>query len=112
MKLNVVSKTGKEATIAILNERDFFGEGCLSGQPHRLCSATDMTDCSVMMSVDDRRRLVRFPRELEVLNAASIEDETGDVVVRIARESDRADIADKNVPHGRPKYIGLVLEAY
>jgi len=43
-----VSKTGKEATIGILNEGDFFGEGCLTGQPVRLCSATAMIDCSVM----------------------------------------------------------------
>jgi CRP/FNR family transcriptional regulator, cyclic AMP receptor protein len=48
VKLNVVSTIGKEATIAILNEGDFFGEGCLTGQPLRLCSATAMTDCSVM----------------------------------------------------------------
>jgi CRP/FNR family cyclic AMP-dependent transcriptional regulator len=48
VKLAVVSKIGKEATIGILNEGDFFGEGCLTGQPLRLCSATAMTDCSVM----------------------------------------------------------------
>jgi CRP/FNR family transcriptional regulator, cyclic AMP receptor protein len=48
VKLAVVSKTGKEATIGILNEGDFFGEGCLTGQTLRLCSATAMTDCSVM----------------------------------------------------------------
>ena len=48
VKLTVLSKTGKEATIGILNEGDFFGEGCLTGQPFRLCSATAMTDCSVM----------------------------------------------------------------
>lgn len=48
VRLTVVSKTGKEATIGILNEGDFFGEGCLTGQPLRLCSATAMTDCSVM----------------------------------------------------------------
>jgi CRP/FNR family transcriptional regulator, cyclic AMP receptor protein len=48
IKLTVVSKSGKEATIGILNEGDFFGEGCLTGQPLRLCSATAMTDCSVM----------------------------------------------------------------
>ena len=47
IKLTVVSKSGKEATIGILNEGDFFGEGCLTGQPLRLCSATAMTDCSV-----------------------------------------------------------------
>src|SRR5579864_7573525 len=48
IRLTVVSKTGKEATIGILTDGDFFGEGCLTGQPLRLCSATAMTDCSVM----------------------------------------------------------------
>jgi CRP-like cAMP-binding protein len=48
VRLSVVSKIGKEATIGILNEGDFFGEGCLTGQPLRLCSATAMSDCSVM----------------------------------------------------------------
>jgi CRP/FNR family transcriptional regulator, cyclic AMP receptor protein len=48
VRLTVVSEIGKEATIGILNEGDFFGEGCLAGQPFRLCSATAMTDCSVM----------------------------------------------------------------
>ena len=48
VRLTVVSESGKEATIGILNEGDFFGEGCLTGQPRRLCSATAMTDCFVM----------------------------------------------------------------
>jgi Cyclic nucleotide-binding domain len=48
VKLTVVSEIGKEATIGILNGGDFFGEECLTGQPLRLCSATAMTDCSVM----------------------------------------------------------------
>jgi CRP/FNR family cyclic AMP-dependent transcriptional regulator len=48
VKLTVVSKIGKEATIGILDEGDFFGEGCLTGQILRLCSATAMTDCSLM----------------------------------------------------------------
>jgi CRP/FNR family transcriptional regulator, cyclic AMP receptor protein len=48
VRLTVVSKSGKEATIGVLNESDFFGEGCLTGQLLRLCSATAMTDCSVM----------------------------------------------------------------
>jgi CRP-like cAMP-binding protein len=48
VKLTVVSQTGKEATIGILNKGDFFGEGCLTGQLLRLCSATAMTDCSLM----------------------------------------------------------------
>ena len=48
VKLTVVSKIGKEATIGILNAGDFFGEGCVTGQLLRLCSATAMSDCSVM----------------------------------------------------------------
>src|ERR1017187_7380528 len=48
VRLTVVSKTGKEATIGILNGGSFFGEGCLTGQPLRLGSATAMTDCTVM----------------------------------------------------------------
>ena len=48
VKLTVVSEAGKEATIGILNEGAFFGESCLTGQPLRLCSATAMSDCTVM----------------------------------------------------------------
>jgi CRP-like cAMP-binding protein len=48
VKLTVVSKSGKEATIGILNDGDFFGEGCLAGQTLRFCSATAMSDCSVV----------------------------------------------------------------
>jgi len=48
VRLSVLSKSGKEAAIGILNEGDFFGEGCLTGQPLRMCSATAMTDCTVM----------------------------------------------------------------
>jgi len=48
VKLTVLSKTGKEATIGILSERSFFGEGSLAGQVLRMCSATAMTDCVVV----------------------------------------------------------------
>ncbi len=48
VKLTVVSKSGKEATICILKEGDFLGEGCLSGQRLRMCTAIAMTDCCVM----------------------------------------------------------------
>src|SRR5580704_5383770 len=60
VKLTVVSKPGKEATIGILNEGDFFGEGCLAGQLLRLCSATAMTDCSVMRI--DKKSMVEVLR--------------------------------------------------
>jgi CRP/FNR family transcriptional regulator, cyclic AMP receptor protein len=48
VKLTVVATSGKEATIGILNEGNFFGEGCLTGQPRRMCSAIAMTDCTAM----------------------------------------------------------------
>ena len=47
VKLTVISTAGKEATIGLLGIGDFFGEGCLTGQRVRLCSASAMTDCSV-----------------------------------------------------------------
>ncbi len=62
IKLTVVSKIGKEATIGILNKGDFFGEGCLTGQPLRLCSANAMTDCSVM-KIDKKSMIEVLHRE-------------------------------------------------
>ena len=62
VKLTVVSKIGKEATIGILNEGDFFGEGCLTGQRLRLCSATAITDCSVMR-IDKKSMMEVLHRE-------------------------------------------------
>jgi CRP/FNR family transcriptional regulator, cyclic AMP receptor protein len=62
VKLAVVSKIGKEATIGILNEGAFFGEGCLTGQPLRLCSAIAMTDCSVM-EIDKKSMVEVLHRE-------------------------------------------------
>jgi CRP/FNR family cyclic AMP-dependent transcriptional regulator len=47
-KLTVVSKTGKEATIGVLSEGSFFGEGSLAGQALRMGSAIAMTDCTVL----------------------------------------------------------------
>jgi CRP/FNR family cyclic AMP-dependent transcriptional regulator len=40
VKLSVLSKTGRDAVIAMLGPGDFFGEGCLAGQPVRMGSAT------------------------------------------------------------------------
>jgi len=47
IKLTVVSNAGKEAVIAVLGPGDFFGEGCLAGQPLRMSTATAMTDCLI-----------------------------------------------------------------
>jgi CRP/FNR family cyclic AMP-dependent transcriptional regulator len=48
VKLTVVSKQGKEAVVAILGSDDFFGEGCLAGQPLRMARAAAMSECSIM----------------------------------------------------------------
>jgi CRP-like cAMP-binding protein len=48
IKIVVASKQGKEAVIAILGPGDFFGEGCLIGQPLRLATARAMAESEVM----------------------------------------------------------------
>ncbi|MBZ5658569.1 MAG: Crp/Fnr family transcriptional regulator [Acidobacteriia bacterium] len=49
VKLTVLSKHGKEATIGLLGPGDFLGEGCLAlEQPIRLATATAITDCSML----------------------------------------------------------------
>src|SRR5208337_2726894 len=53
VKLTVVSKTGKEATIGILSAGSFFGEGALAGQVLRMGSAAALTDCE-LLRVDKR----------------------------------------------------------
>src|SRR3984893_13584206 len=49
VKLSVVSEVGKEAVVAILGPGDFFGEGCLAGQPIRMGTATAITPTTVMV---------------------------------------------------------------
>jgi CRP/FNR family transcriptional regulator, cyclic AMP receptor protein len=48
VRLTVVSKAGKEATIGIVSERNFFGEGALAGQLLRMGSAVALTDCDLL----------------------------------------------------------------
>jgi CRP-like cAMP-binding protein len=49
VKLSVLSKTGREAVVAMLGPGDFFGEGCLAGQSVRIGSATAITPTSVLV---------------------------------------------------------------
>ena len=62
VKLTVVSKTGREATIGMLGEGNFFGEGALAGQPLRMGSAAAMTDCE-LMRVDKKAMMQALHRE-------------------------------------------------
>jgi CRP/FNR family transcriptional regulator, cyclic AMP receptor protein len=51
VKLSVLSKTGREAVVAMLGPGEFFGEGCLAGQPLRMGTATALTP-SVILLID------------------------------------------------------------
>jgi CRP/FNR family transcriptional regulator, cyclic AMP receptor protein len=48
VQLKVTSRQGKDAVIGILGAGDFFGEGCLAGQPLRMATACTMSDCSIV----------------------------------------------------------------
>jgi CRP/FNR family transcriptional regulator, cyclic AMP receptor protein len=48
VKLTVVSKSGKEAVVAILPEASFFGEGCLAGQPLRMATACTIQPSTIL----------------------------------------------------------------
>ena len=62
VKLTVVSKTGREATIGLLTEGSFFGEGALAGQVLRMGSAAAMTDCE-LLRVDKKAMMDALHRE-------------------------------------------------
>jgi CRP-like cAMP-binding protein len=47
VKVTVLSNHGKEAVVAILGTGQFFGEGCLAGQTHRMASVTAITECTI-----------------------------------------------------------------
>jgi CRP-like cAMP-binding protein len=49
IKISVVSRTGKEAVVAMLGPRDFFGEGALTGQSIRIGTATATTPTTVLI---------------------------------------------------------------
>src|SRR6202167_123194 len=62
VRLTVVSQAGKEATIAIVSEGNFFGEGSLAGQLLRMGSAAAMTDCEILR-VDKKTMMDALHRE-------------------------------------------------
>jgi CRP/FNR family transcriptional regulator, cyclic AMP receptor protein len=62
VRLTVVSKAGKEATLGILSDGEFFGEGSLAGQALRMGSATTMTDCE-LLRIDKKAMIQALHRE-------------------------------------------------
>jgi CRP/FNR family transcriptional regulator, cyclic AMP receptor protein len=61
VKLSVLSSTGKEAVVAMLGPGDFFGEGCLAGQSHRMATATALTPASVL--IVSKQKMIQMLRK-------------------------------------------------
>src|ERR1700730_29523 len=61
VKLCVINETGKEAVVAMLGPGDFFGEGCLAGQPKRIGTAVAVTPTTAL--VIDRKEMIRVLHE-------------------------------------------------
>ena len=61
VKVSVLSRSGKEAVVAVLGAGDFFGEGCLAGQPRRIATASAMAASTVL--------IIEKPQMQELLHA-------------------------------------------
>jgi CRP/FNR family cyclic AMP-dependent transcriptional regulator len=57
VRLSVVNETGKEAVAAVLGPSDFFGEGCLAGQPVRMGTATAIIPATAL--VFEKKEMIR-----------------------------------------------------
>jgi CRP/FNR family transcriptional regulator, cyclic AMP receptor protein len=66
VKLSVVSSAGKEAVVGVLGRGDFFGEGCLTGQPVRMGSVTAMIATTVLTI--EKQKMVRLLHEQQALS--------------------------------------------
>jgi CRP/FNR family transcriptional regulator, cyclic AMP receptor protein len=66
VKLSVLSKTGREAVVAMLGPGDFFGEGCLAGQPIRIGSASAITPSTIL--VVEKKQMVKVLHKQHALS--------------------------------------------
>jgi CRP-like cAMP-binding protein len=66
VKLSVVSTRGREAVVAMLGPGDFFGEGCLAGQPIRIGNATAITPSVIRLI--DKARMVRLLHKQQAMS--------------------------------------------
>lgn len=57
VRLSVLSHTGKEAVVAVLNAGHFFGEGCLAGQTRRMATASTIDRSNII--IVDKEEMVR-----------------------------------------------------
>ena len=66
VKLSVLSKSGREAVVAMLGPGEFFGEGCLAGQPVRMGNATTTTDSTILLV--DKNQMIRLLHKQSALS--------------------------------------------
>ena len=66
VKLSVLSRTGKEAIISVLQPGDFFGEGCLAGQPLRMATAAAVNASTVAHI--ERSHMIEMMRQVPEFN--------------------------------------------
>jgi CRP/FNR family cyclic AMP-dependent transcriptional regulator len=68
VKLSVINEDGKEAVVAMLGPGDFFGEGCLAGQPARMGTATAIVPTSILfIEKNEMTRVLRTEHALSDL---------------------------------------------
>lgn len=60
-KVAVLSEQGKEAVVAIHKLGEFFGEGCLAGQPLRISTVTTLSDAVIVRL--EKSAVIRLLRE-------------------------------------------------
>jgi CRP-like cAMP-binding protein len=65
VQLSVVSDDGKEATLGILSEGDFFGESGLAGQPQRMSSASAISEC-VLLHIETKAMMLAMSLEAKL----------------------------------------------
>ena len=72
VKLSVLSNTGREAIVAVLGAGDFFGEGCLAGQPVRMERATAIAPSTILAV--EKARVIRLLHEQHAVSDRFISD--------------------------------------
>jgi CRP/FNR family transcriptional regulator, cyclic AMP receptor protein len=66
IELSVVSNQGKQGVIAILSAGDFFGEGCLAGQPLHMASAIALAESTIFRI--EKQTMIRVLRDEPTLS--------------------------------------------
>jgi CRP/FNR family cyclic AMP-dependent transcriptional regulator len=93
IELKVLSRHGKEAILATLGAGDFFGEGCLTGQPLRMATAATATECTVMRI--EKSAMAQMLRDEPVFSAFFV---THLLTRNIRLEEDLVDQLERKAP--------------